>query len=402
MSQELTMFDPKAGMPAHVASFFGSEEGSNIVERTTVPSLSPQGKQWTISLNGDKTTLMKKDPDGELVPVSVMKVIVLDYAKRRGRAYYEGAYDPANESAPVCWSEDGVAPPLTVEKRQSDKCETCPMAAKGSKISDNGKAVTACSQHRMLALIPANKLDFPPLRLKIPITSDFDKQSPDAEAAGWYAFSNYMDFLKSRGVQHTAAIVTKMKFDTNAAYPKIFFAADRWLTPEELAEVVPITKREDVLGLLAGTWTPAGVDGVKQEEAAAAVGKEQIEPAAGTEPTVAEKMQAVADKAKAEAAAKAPVETPAQKALREAQEAVALEQAGNAASGAAGGIEAGPKPASDDDGDGEIIGLDAPPATPKQEPAQAGVAVTQEKAGATAPTKPVDPALASLLAEWSD
>lgn len=372
MSQELTMFDPKGGTPAHIASFFSSDEGSNILERSTVNSLSPQGKQWTISLNGDKTTLMRKDADGEVVPVSVMKVIVLDYAKRRGRAYYEGAYDPASESAPVCWSEDGVAPPLTVEKRQSDKCETCPMAAKGSKISDNGKAVTACSQHRMLAIIPANKLDFPPLRLKIAITSDFDKQSPDAEAQGWYAYSNYMDFLKSRGVQHTAAIVTKMKFDTNAAYPKIFFAADRWLTSEELTEVTPIAKREDVLELLGGTWTPAGPDGVKADEPGSKPGAEAA-PAGGT---VAEKMAKVAATAKAQ-------------------------QAGNAAAGAVASTEAGLNTASDD-GDGEIIGLDAPPATPKQEPAQATQPVTQEKAGAAAATKPIDPALAALLQEWSD
>lgn len=401
MSTELTMFDPKAGMPAHIAGFFGSDEGSNIVERATVPSLSPQGKTWTISLNGDRTQLMKRDADGETVPVSVMKVIILDYAKRRGRAYYEGAYDPANEAAPVCWSEDGIAPPNTVEKKQSEKCETCPMAAKGSKISDNGKAVTACSQHRMLAIIPANKLDFPPLRLKIAITSDFDKQSPDAEAQGWYAFSNYMDFLKSRGVQHTAAIVTKMKFDTNAAYPKIFFAADRWLEQAELSEVIPITKREDVVSLLGGTWTPAGPDGVKADEPKPAAEPAAAEPEAKVEPAktdaaarVQEGMAKVAAAAKEE---KAPTETKAQKALREAQEAVAAEEAGNAASGAAGGTTAALKPASDDD-DGEIIGLDAPPAKPAQGAAQADTPVVEAAAAA----KPVDPALASLLAEWSD
>lgn len=395
MSNELTMFDPKAGMPAHVASFFGSDEGSNIVERATVPSLSPQGKTWTISLNGDRTQLMKRDADGEVIPVSVMKVIILDYAKRRGRAYYEGAYDPANESAPVCWSEDGIAPPNTVEKKQSEKCETCPMAAKGSKISDNGKAVTACSQHRMLAIIPANKLDFPPLRLKIAITSDFDKQSPDAEAQGWYAFSNYMDFLKSRGVQHTAAIVTKMKFDTNAAYPKIFFAADRWLEPAELAEVIPVTKREDVISLLGGTWTPAGPDGVKADEPAPAVAAEpeaKVEPAK-VEPAKADAAARVqAGMAKVAEAAKAPAETPAQKALREAQEAVDAEAAAAAAEPA--------KVAIVDDDDGEIIGLDAPPAKPTQGAAQAETPVVAAEPAAAA--KPVDPALASLLAEWSD
>jgi hypothetical protein len=61
------------------------------------------------------------------------------------------------------------------------------------------------------------------------------------EAQGWRAFQQYTDFLKANGVTHTAMLVTKMKFDSNEAYPKIFFGADRWLTPEEIAQVKPFT-----------------------------------------------------------------------------------------------------------------------------------------------------------------
>jgi hypothetical protein len=366
MSNELAMFDPKAGVPAHVANFFGAE-GSNIEDRAKVPSLSPQGKIWTISIDGNKTQLMRS-LDGDQVPVNVMRVVVLDFAKRRGRAYYEGAYDPANESSPVCWSDDGVAPDETVpneikETKTSFKCDTCPMAAKGSKITDGGKAVTACSQHRMLAVVPAHKLDFKPLRLKIAITSDFDKQSPDAEAQGWFAFSNYMDYLKSRGVQHSAAVVTKMKFDPNAAYPKIFFAAEKWLEADQIAQVAPLVHSEEVQKLLGGTYTPAGPDGV--------------------------------DKHSTTAADPVPETPPAQQA--QATPAAAVE---------------------DEDDGGEIVmaGLDAPAATPKQEPAQASVAApaaaqttAQPKAAAAPVTEPapaatatVDPELAGLLADWGE
>lgn len=370
MANELAMFDPKAGVPAHVANFFGAE-GSNIEDRAKVPSLSPQGKIWTISIDGNKTQLLR-NLDGDMVPVGVMKVVVLDFANRRGRAYYEGAYDPGNESAPICWSDDGVAPDETVPEeikstKTSFKCDTCPMAAKGSKVTDAGKAVTACSQHRMLAVVPAHKLDFQPLRLKIAITSDFDKQSPDAEAQGWYAFSNYMDYLKSRGVQHSAAVVTKMKFDANAAYPKIFFAAERWLTPEEIALVAPQVHNEDVKKLLGGTYTPAGPDGVEKHSTTAAPEAPQTEAQAGT-----------AASANAQPAAVAA--------------------------------------ADEDEGDGEIVmaGLDAPAAQPKQQPAQAGVAAPEAakttaapKAAAAPATDPappattaVDPELAGLLADW--
>lgn len=264
MSNALTMFDANH-LPAHVASFF--EEESNIADRVTVPSLGYEGKVWTIALNGDKTKLVKKDADGDEVPVPVMRVVVLDYAKRRGRALYEGAYDPAKPGTPSCWSDDGVTPNASVKEPQHAKCDGCPMAVKGSKVTENGKAVTACSQHRMLAVVPANKLDYPPLRLKLAITSDYDGQSPELEAQGWYAFSNYTDFLRAKGVQHTAALVTKMKFDPNVAYPKVLFSPDKWLDDAALKTIAPVAKSDGVKALLAGTWTPAGVDGVpiKQE-----------------------------------------------------------------------------------------------------------------------------------------
>jgi hypothetical protein len=279
----LAVFDPKAGAPAHVAHFF-DDAGTNIAPRTTVPSLSPEGKTWTISLNGQKTKLQRRNTDGDLEPLPIFKGVILDYAKQRGRAYYEGEYDPANVSAPVCWSDDGVAPDASLpgpfaagtavepgsSRKISAACANCPMAVKGSKvIPGTNKAVTACSQHRMLALVPDPALglkDIPPLRLKIAMTSDWDKQSPDQEQQGWLAFSNYVDWLVARGVKHTAALVTKMKFDPEAAYPKIFFSAERYLEANELAVIGPQSKTDEVKKLLGGTWTPAGVDGIPKDQ----------------------------------------------------------------------------------------------------------------------------------------
>lgn len=262
MSKSLTIFDaPQLSVPSHVADFFGDEK--NITDRVTVPSLSYEGKVWTMSVNGEKTKLTKRNEDGEQEPVSTMRVVILDFAKRRGRAYYEGAYDPSKPGSPLCWSEDGVKPHSAVQNPQCGTCEGCPMAVKGSKVTEQGKAVTACSQHRMIVVVPANKLDFTPMRMKLAITSDWDKNSPELEKQGWFAFNNYTDFLRTKNIPHTAAVVTKMKFDPNAVYPKVLFSPDRWLEPEEVAVVKPITKSEAVSSLLGGTYTPAGVDGVK-------------------------------------------------------------------------------------------------------------------------------------------
>lgn len=249
MSNALTMFSQnKLAIPSHIGNFFGEE--SNIAERLSVPSLGYEGKVWQISMDGEKTKLVKRNEEGDEEPLATMRVVVLEYAKRRGRAYYEGAYDPAKIGAPACASDDGVVPNANVASPQSAKCEGCPMSIKGSKITESGKAVTACSQHRMLAVVPANNLNFTPLRMKIAITSDYDKQSPDLEAQGWYAFSNYTSMLRGKGVQHTAALVTKMKFDPNAAYPKVMFSPDRWLTEAEIAQVAPVVRSDAVKALV--------------------------------------------------------------------------------------------------------------------------------------------------------
>lgn len=355
----LTTFQAGA-VPAHVAAFLGDQEANTSLGGVTVPSLSPQGKVWTISLDGNKTRLEKRDSDGEIVPVGVMKVVILDFAKRRGRAYYEGSYDPEKESAPLCWSADGIEPNANAPQLQAKKCADCPKAVKGSKVTDQGKATAACSQHRMMALVPANKLDFTPLRLKIAITSDFDKQSPNAAAnaqQGWFAFGQYLDYLKTSGVTHTAAVVTKMKFDSGATYPKILFAADRWLTPEELAIVQPLTKSEDVAQLLSDNWTPAGPDGVRTDDTTAGAG---------------EGVAATSQQTATETAA-----------------------------------------TDDDEGDGEIMGLGAPAAEPAQGAAQAetpapkATKTTEQPKAAAAEAQPEvatakDPKLAELLADWGD
>lgn len=260
MSKELDIFKSRSQLPSHIADFFSEE--SNIAERNTVPSLSYEGKVWTVSINGQKTKLMKRDENGDEAAMPVMRVVILDYAKKKGRTYYEGAYDPAKPGTPLCWSEDGVAPHPKAQAPQANSCASCPWSVKGSKTTEQGKQVTACSQHRMIAVVPANNLDAPPLRMKLALTSDWDINSPDQQAAGWYAFSNYLDLLRTKGVPHSAGLVTKMKFDPNTAYPKVLFSADRWIEDEELQKVRELTRSPEVKSLLGG-FTPNGTDGTR-------------------------------------------------------------------------------------------------------------------------------------------
>jgi hypothetical protein len=296
MSSELTLFERPADLPAEVATFL--DEETNIPPKQTVPSLSYEGKTWTISLEGEKTKLMRKNADGESEPITTFSVIILDWNKRRGRSYYEGAYDPNKPLPPVCWSEDGVKPHDSITDPQCATCAKCPMSVKGSKVTEQGKAVVACSEHRMIVVVPASKPEFQPLRMKLAQTSDWDGQSSDQEAQGWYAFKNYTDMLRARGVDHTAEIVTKMRFDPDSTWPKVMFKADKRVDTPVLIKLIPVIKGDEVKKLMAGGWTPAGVDGEKIEKA------EAPDLSVKTEAELVAEVKAAKEKATAEKAAK--------------------------------------------------------------------------------------------------
>lgn len=259
----LAVWDPNSGapLPAHLAAL-GEEFGSNIADRMSVPSLSYEGKTWQIVANGNRQKLERQNSDGDMEPIPIMRAIVLNYNNSRGRAYYEGTYNPAAASAPKCWSADGDKPDESVKEKQNPVCNGCPMSIKGSKIVD-GREMVACSAHRMLAVQPAFDLNCDPLRLKIAVTSDYDK---DIVEHGWFAFRQYTDYLKSRSVAHTAMVITKIKFDPNVAYPKLLFALDRPLSPEEVAPVRLCINNPKVEELLAEKWTAAGSAGKLKDE----------------------------------------------------------------------------------------------------------------------------------------
>lgn len=256
-------WDPNSGlpMPAYLTTALG-DLGSNIADRMNVPSLSYEGKTWTIVKDGNKTKLQSRNSDGDMVPVPVMRLVVLDFNGERGRAYYKGVYNPAASAAPECWSADGKAPDPSVKEKQAALCNGCPQSVKGSKVQE-GKEMIACSSHRMIAIAPALDLAADPLRLKIAVTSDYDREIVEH---GWYAFRQYTDWLKSRGVSHTGLVVTKVKFDPNTAYPKLLFAMDRLLTPDEVETIKTTLTNPKVKELLAEKWSAAGTAGTPADD----------------------------------------------------------------------------------------------------------------------------------------
>jgi hypothetical protein len=275
MSTSVSLF--KGGAVAR-PSFLPTDLPSNLVSRASLNTLGFRGKVFEINANGEKHKLIKRDSEGDEVPLTILRGIFIGYNPERGRSFYPGAFDPDNQAPPLCWSNDGKKPDASIPEfvedskgkkikaRQSATCSGCPKAAKGSRISDNGKATVACGSQRLLALVPLHRnlgdLPIVPLRLKISVTSDWDKTNKEANALNWFAWQNYVDHLKAQGIMHSWEVITKIKFDNQVDYPKMLFHAERFITEAEWGEIQSLIGDDVVTPLINQTFevsAPAGV-----------------------------------------------------------------------------------------------------------------------------------------------
>jgi hypothetical protein len=342
-------------VPSYVAQYFAPEE-SNIAAKLTVPALSFRGKAWRIVLDDQETLVTDKAGD----PVASVSVIILDQIKKNSRVFYEGQYVTGENKAPNCSSVDGIKPDASIEKPVAATCAACPNAVKGSKITQQGKATTLCDTVKRVAVIPSSKLDFTALLLRLAPTSNWDKTTENEE---WKAWAQYMDYLRAQGVTNTVQVVTKVKFDSRAEYPKLLFKADRWTTQEELAVLSQRWKSDEVKNLLLGSQAElTETDDGEAPPAAAAV----AQPAPASAP----------------AATPAPTRTRAARPKPEPAPAPA----------------AAPAAVGEDEGSwGESAPAAAAQQAPAPQPAAAPAAVAAAAAPATA-----NAGLSSLLGSWDD
>lgn len=257
MSNDLTTIEGgQIAIPSYFDDLFGDE--SNVQAKGGTPQLSIRGKLFRIIKDGEETIMRKHDPEtGEDAPRSMINIVVINQGERGARAYYEGEYDSSNTKGPDCFSLDGKVPSLDAVNKQSDTCASCPQAVKGSKMTPSGYKTTACALQRRLAIVPSGNLDFDPLLLRLASTSAWDPDGKANAEKSWYAWQQYCDFLFSKGVRHTAQVVTSVKFD-DTEYPKLLFKPNRLLSQEEAAAIGPRMKSDEVMEILNGVGGDRG------------------------------------------------------------------------------------------------------------------------------------------------
>jgi hypothetical protein len=163
-----------------------------------------------------------------------------------------GKYEEGKTTAPNCWSADGDKPDASIETPQHSNCADCPQNIQGSGEGNS----RACRFSQRIAVVLANDVEGDPLSLSLPATSIFGK-----EVNGDMPLQAYARWLAAQNI-NPEEVVTRLRFDTKAAVPKLFFKTMRWLTDEEFASVTthmeaPATQKLVTMSFSASTQTTA-------------------------------------------------------------------------------------------------------------------------------------------------
>jgi hypothetical protein len=110
----------------------------------------------------------------------------------------------------------------------------------------------------------ANDVQGDVMQLSLPAQSIFGKEEGDNRPLQAYA-----RYMAAQGAG-ADMVVTRLKFDTKAAVPKLFFKAVRWLTDEEYA--VSVEKGQSREAVSAVTMTVAQTDKAPAPAAAPVIG----------------------------------------------------------------------------------------------------------------------------------
>jgi hypothetical protein len=275
--------------PAQVPAFAKKGELSELAKSLAGGGGGQSGKR--ISIKGGVFRLISEGKEIAQIEDRYLDVVVVNAAKKISRTYYEGAFDPENPTPPACWSADGDKPDATANNPQSQTCATCPQNIKGS---GNGES-RACRFSQRLAVVLANDVEGDVLQLTLPATSVFGKEDGDNRPLQAYA-----KWLAAQSVGPDM-VVTRMKFDTKAESPKLFFKPMRWLTDDEHAACAKQGQTPEAIKAI--TMTVSQSDNVKPIaiEGKPPAAKAKVKPEAEDdveEPEVRKEAPAAAPKAK--------------------------------------------------------------------------------------------------------
>lgn len=235
MSNDVVTFDD-LNLPAELSGFFKQELENNDlasgIGSSGYPVISIKGSKWAIKRGDDKYNI--KDEEGMQSPY--IDVIIVKSSPVINKVFYASKYTEGDDSSPDCFSNDGVAPSPESTSPVCATCATCPKNEWGSRITEAGAQAKACQDSKRMAVLLVGRhpkeIDFAPALLRVPATS-------------LKAFATYSNNVIKKGLP-VSAVVTRIKFDDDAAYPKLCPTPLRPIDAE-LAQLLIQYKNDDIV-----------------------------------------------------------------------------------------------------------------------------------------------------------
>jgi hypothetical protein len=274
----LTTFNPSQ-LPAFARKGELSEIAKALTGGTGVASKR-------ISIKGGVFRLMAGGKEIAAIDDRHLDVVIVNAAPKVSRTFYAGQYVEGETKAPDCWSADGDLPDASLKEPQAKSCATCPQNVKGSGQGDT----RACRFSQRLAVTLANDIGGDVMQLTLAATSIFGKEDGDKRPLQAYA-----RYLAAQNIS-PETLVTRLKFDTKAAVPKLYFQPVRWLDDTEYALVQEKGSSDEAKRAI--TMTVAQTDGAKplalegKKPTAKPVAEESAEAEAVDEPEVRKEAKA--------------------------------------------------------------------------------------------------------------
>jgi len=235
--------------PSQVPAFAKKGEVAAVAKALAGGGGGGSGKR--ISIKGGVFRLIADGKEVAAIEDRYLDVVIVNAASKISRTFYMKAYDPDSPAGPDCWSADGDKPDPSAVDKQSDTCASCPQNVKGSGMGDS----RACRFSQRIAVVLANDIEGDVLQLSLPAQSIFGKEEGDNRPL--QAYSRWL-IAQSIGPD---MVVTRMKFDTKAQSPKLFFKPMRWLTDDEHETCVRQGQTDDATKAI--TMTVAQTDKVQ-------------------------------------------------------------------------------------------------------------------------------------------
>jgi hypothetical protein len=238
----IAVFNP-GNLPA-----FAKKGELSAVAKSLMGSAGGSGKR--VSIKGGVFRLISEGKEVAAMEERYLDVVIVNAAPKVSRTFYAGTYDENKAAAPDCWSQDGSVPDASIKAPQHSNCANCPKNAKGSGQGDS----RACRFSQRLAVVLADDIEGDVMQLSLAATSIFGRAEGDNRP-----LQEHARWLAAQGIDPTM-LVTRLKFDTTAPVPKLFFKPMRWLTDEEFAATK--LKGDSPEALAAITMTVSQTDNV--------------------------------------------------------------------------------------------------------------------------------------------